>query len=297
MTRLVCMGECMVELAPEGNGLFRQGFAGDSFNTAWALRDICPVDWQIGYATALGDDPLSARMHRFIADAGLCTDDIRVLPGKTCGLYMISLVAGERSFAYWRDSSAARHLADDPTAVQTLLQRTDGVFLSGITLAILPDAQRAALVTALERFSGQVFFDPNYRARLWDSAAQAAQWASRMAVRADIFLPSLDDCAALFDLPDAPSAAKAMGQLGAREVVVTDGAGPADIWVENSHHRVSFEPAAQPVDTSGAGDAFNAGYIATRLQNGSVEHAAHQGRALSQRAIMARGALLPPKVG
>lgn len=294
MTRLVCIGECMVELAPTSDGLFRQGFAGDSFNTAWALRLICPTDWQIGYATALGDDPLSVRMHDFITASGICTKDIQVLPGQTCGLYMISLSAGERSFAYWRDMSAARHLADDAGRIAQILNRADAVFLSGITLAILPEAQRADLVAALERFSGQVFFDPNYRARLWASPDQAALWASRMAARADIFLPSLEDCSALFDLSDGPAAARAMGQLGACEVVVTDGAGPADIWLDNTHHRATFGATAQPVDTSGAGDAFNAGYIAARLHGAPVLEAAHQGRALSQRAIGTRGALLPP---
>jgi len=35
MPKLVCAGECMLEFSPQENGLYRTGFAGDTFNTAW----------------------------------------------------------------------------------------------------------------------------------------------------------------------------------------------------------------------------------------------------------------------
>lgn len=290
--RLICLGECMVELAPAENGLFRQGFAGDTFNTAWALRKVCPQDWQIGFATALGDDPLSIEMADFMAENGICTREVQVLSGQTCGLYLIKLVDGERSFAYWRAQSAARQMVDDEDALAHALSKAQAIFLSGISLAILAQDRREALVAALEGYAGQVFFDPNFRARLWHDSGQARDWVLRMARRADILLPSLDDCAALFDVSDAESAVQALSATGVSEIVLTDGAAPVTLWHDGQTSRILAPETPPPLDTTGAGDAFNAGYLAARLQGTAPDESAHHGQLLSARVIATRGGLL-----
>ena len=291
--RILCLGECMVELAPTGDGRYALGFAGDTFNTAWALRKSCPEGWQIGYATALGDDPVSADMLRFMAQAGICTRDIQILTGETCGLYLIRLTEGERSFSYWRGQSAARKMADDTGWLQQALSGAQAVFLSGISLAILPEDRRDALVTALDAFDGTLIFDPNYRARLWSSAGLARDWLMRIAPRADILLPSVEDCVALL----GPGGADRQGQIlqaaGAREIVITDGPGPVTVCCDGTQSMIGFEQSAAPVDTTGAGDAFNAGYLSARLQGQTPAQAVEEGRRLSQLAIVTRGALLP----
>ena len=114
--RVVCVGECMVELAPAGDGLLRQGFAGDTFNTAWYLKRLRP-DWQVDYLSAVGSDAISDAMLGFMAAAGIGTDHVARRTERTVGLYLITLDKGERSFSYWRSQSAARTLADDPVAL------------------------------------------------------------------------------------------------------------------------------------------------------------------------------------
>ncbi len=106
--RVLSIGECMVELSQAGQGLLRKGFAGDTFNTAWYLRAVLSQNWQVDYLTALGDDPLSEELLAFMQKAGIGTGLIRRIPGKTPGLYLISLKDGERTFSYWRDTSAAK---------------------------------------------------------------------------------------------------------------------------------------------------------------------------------------------
>jgi 2-dehydro-3-deoxygluconokinase len=80
------------------------------------------------------------------------------------GLYLIELSAGERSFTYWRDTSAARLLADDEPALSRAFADADAVYLSGITLAILAPDRRAALTERLAAATRRVLltaFDPN----------------------------------------------------------------------------------------------------------------------------------------
>src|ERR671914_2394802 len=108
--RVACIGECMVELTLPRRGAARVGFAGDTANTAVYLKRSAP-ELAVAYVTALGLDPLSERMLAFFADEGLETGLVERRRERVPGLYAISVDAGgERSFTYWRDSSAAREL-------------------------------------------------------------------------------------------------------------------------------------------------------------------------------------------
>ena len=110
--RVACIGECMVELTlpRERGGAGRVGFAGDTLNTAVYLKRSAP-EIEVAYVTALGTDALSERMLGFFADEGLDTGWSSAAP-TACRASTPSAVdaAGERSFTYWRDSSAARTL-------------------------------------------------------------------------------------------------------------------------------------------------------------------------------------------
>ncbi|MEO0357389.1 MAG: PfkB family carbohydrate kinase, partial [Pseudomonadota bacterium] len=140
----------MAELAPTGPpDAYKLGFAGDTFNTAWYLARIAP-DIDVRYLTAVGDDTISREMRAFIRDSQISDRHVQVIEGKTVGLYLIHLQSGERSFSYWRDSSAARQLAADPTALTLAMQEADLIYYSGITLAILDPAARQVLFDALD---------------------------------------------------------------------------------------------------------------------------------------------------
>jgi 2-dehydro-3-deoxygluconokinase len=194
---VLAIGECMVEFFDRGDGFWQRGFAGDTLNVAWALRALLPADVPVGYVTRVGQDAVSQAMVDFIAAAGIGTASISRDPDRTVGLYTIATdAAGERSFSYWRQASAARHLADDEGALATGLTGARLVYLSGITAAILAPAGRATLLTALKQAKAQgarIVHDPNHRPRLWQSRAAAQAFARQIAGLADILLPSFDD--------------------------------------------------------------------------------------------------------
>ena len=122
--RLLCIGECMVELSPNGANSFNMGFAGDTFNMAWYARQILSAQWHVDYFTRVGRDEISNDMLAFLKNAGVGTSHIIRDETETVGLYMIHLDAGERSFSYWRSASAARHLACDPDVLDRALAKT-----------------------------------------------------------------------------------------------------------------------------------------------------------------------------
>lgn len=296
--RFVALGECMIELSQAGNGLLRQGFAGDTLNTAWYARALLPAAWAVDYATVLGHDPASDQMLAELAAVGIGTGRIARHPTRVPGLYLISLSeGGERSFTYWRDTSAARTLADDAGWLSQVCDGADAIYVSGITYAILLPEGRARLRARLAaaRQNGQrVIFDPNLRPRLWPDAATMCHEITAAAAVADIVLPSHDDEAQHFGDASPRETALRYRDLGAAEVLVKNGGGPM-VSCLAGHDPADLPPLPRvdPVDTTGAGDSFNGGYLAARLCGMPIPEAAQRGHAVAMRVVGHRGALMP----
>ncbi|QBX34968.1 sugar kinase [Paracoccus liaowanqingii] len=300
MTRILSIGEAMVELSQADQpSLWRMGFAGDTLNTAWYLRRLLGTDWQVGYLTRVGTGDFSRRMLDFLTEAGLDATHVRAETDREIGLYAISLDGGERSFAYWRDTSAARRLADQPQVLAAALRDCRLAYLSGITLAILPPAGRQTLMEALDtaRAAGTtIVFDTNLRPRLWDDTATMCAATQEAANRADLVLPSFDDEAAHFGDADPEATLGRYLQGGAGHVVVKDGGGPIHFGGTQGLGVVTDLPRETPVDTTAAGDSFNAGYLAATLTGQDCATAILAGHALSARVIRHHGALVPQAV-
>ena len=155
VTRIACVGEVMIELIAQADGTARLGVAGDTFNTAvYMARALSDADIDVSYVTALGRDPYSNRIAEAIQAYGLKTEHVERRDGMMPGLYAIDTDAdGERSFSYWRSASAARTLFSTPCSVSLdKLDDFDLVFLSGITLAILPPSVRLDLMAWADRY-------------------------------------------------------------------------------------------------------------------------------------------------
>lgn len=290
MARIVCIGEGMLELSRRGED-WQLGYGGDTLNTAIHLAR---AGHDVAYLTALGTDPFSQDLKRQWQDEGLDTSLVLTHPTRQAGLYAISTdQAGERSFTYWRDTSAAREMFALPDSGKAIAgaERADLVVFSLITLAILPPdgrAQLLALARRVREHGGKVAFDGNYRPRLWTNQDEAREARDAAIAVADIGLPTLEDEAALDETADRSSLTAAWCRIGCHELAVklgAEGCFLADGRV------ISPERILSPVDTSGAGDAFNAGYLSARLGGATIAESARAGHALAAWTIMRPGAI------
>ena len=284
--RIACIGEAMLELSVQGNSA-EMAVAGDTLNTAIYLKRNAP-DCQVDYISRLGNCSFSHRIRDFISAQNVGVEAIEMRADETPGLYAITTSdAGERSFTYWRSASAARTLFD--TGDFGILSGYDTLYLSGISLAILPHAVRLAFLNWLGQSNVQLIYDSNYRPRLWDSTDHARQITRSMWHRADIALPSIDDEMALFE-ETAEQVEKRFTTFKGNGALKRGADGPVSL---GECVIQTYPPAAQVVDTTAAGDSFNGGYLAALFSGKSQAQALRAGHDLAAQVVQHRGAIIP----
>lgn len=290
MTRIAAIGEAMIELALQGQTA-QVGVAGDTLNAAIYLKRTAP-EVSVDYITCLGDDPFSDQIEDFIAAQDIGTAAISRTSGKSPGLYAITTTPeGERSFTYWRSAAAARDMFDTPQGYDfSALASYDLIYLSGITVAILPHQARLALLDWLAKTPVRLAYDSNYRPRLWQDQDTAQSITTAFWKRADICLPSLDDEMALFN-EDAATVVARFERLDCTGALKRGEEGPLSLGAKITEQ--SYAPAPSVIDTTAAGDSFNGGYLAAILQGASQKQALLAGHDCAARVVQHRGAIIP----
>lgn len=301
--RIVLFGECMIELRGQVFGAMQQSFGGDTLNTAIYLARLrTDKALQVSYATALGVDVFSDHMIAAWQKEGIDTSLVRLLDSHLPGLYAIEVdTSGERHFFYWRDTSTARSYFDAAsTPLEDAIGSVSMLYLSGISLAILPAAGRERLLGAMARVranGGQVAFDNNFRPRLWPDVALARSLYDRAYTLSDLILITLDDEMALRSATSAEQALADVLALAAPEVVVKRGVCDTLVRVAGSDPiAVPVESVAQVVDTTAAGDSFAGGYLAMRLSGVEPAAAARAANRTAAIVIQHPGAIIPAEV-
>ncbi len=299
--RVAIIGECMLELrqlgavASKNTKPMEMGYGGDTLNTAIYLSR---AGTDVSYVTALGDDPMSHWLISQWKAEGINCDNVVLMPDSVPGMYLIDVDEdGERSFFYWRKNSPASKMFDQQSqasAVFDSLTSYSHIYLSGISLAILSEPARQSLLAFLEAFhasGGSIIFDGNYRPALWQSEDAAKVAYQRMYKITSIALPTFEDESSLFGYQAATDVIDAISQLGVPEIVVKMGSEGCLASSKSGQQFVASVPTT-PIDTTAAGDSFNAGYLSARLSGSSVTSACRNGHTLASKVIQHRGAII-----
>lgn len=290
MTKIACIGEAMIELAMTqgaGRDSAAVGVAGDTLNTAIYMHRSAP-DIQVDYITRVGDDPFSDKIRTFIAANGVGTQRIGRVRNASPGLYAITTNEyGERAFTYWRNASPARTLfaGGDFSA----LDGYDALYISGITMAILPHAVRLQLIQWLHDSNTVLIYDSNYRPNLWDSRSNAQMVTRAMWARADVALPSIDDEMLLFG-EEAHQTEARFAAFQGRGALKRGAEGPMSLGEPVTQ---TYSPASDVIDTTAAGDSFNGAYVAAVLAGASQAEALMRAHEMAALVVQHSGAIVP----
>jgi 2-dehydro-3-deoxygluconokinase len=289
----------MIELCHKSENSMQRSFAGDSFNSAVYLKRTFP-DSEVSYFTAVGTEYYSKQMINLFEAEELNLDFVYQCNTKTPGLYTIRTDAcGERSFAYWRNDSAARQAMKfiDQIEVEKL-SKQDMFFFSGVSLAVIDANDRTKfwdLIASLKNAGVTIVFDPNYRARLWDSKQDAKKEFEFALSQTDICLPGVDDFEQLYGHRNSLDVAEFCKQFSIGELIIKNGEKGILCVLDGEAHQFDVEPISNVVDTTSAGDSFNGAYLGARLNGYDLGYAVEVASKAASFVIQFQGAIVPQK--
>jgi 2-dehydro-3-deoxygluconokinase len=300
-SRVICVGEVMIEMACGSDGRFALGCGGDTFNTAiYLARAGIPTS----FASALGEDPYSEKILALTAAEGVASDLVLRVPGRLPGIYLTEAdTAGKKTFHYWRDTAPARDLFElnDWNRVAEGVVKATMIYFSGITLSLYSNVglgRFLALIEVARQQGAKIAFDGNFRPRGWKGDLTRTRTVFMEALkRVDIAMPAYDDEAVLWGDPSPEATVDRLQAFGIGEIVVKNGPNSALVASGGSSEFIPVPEVVVPVDTMAAGDSFNAAYLAARLSGDGPTVAASAAHRLAAQVIRHPGSIMPRLTG
>lgn len=256
---IVVMGEPMAEFSDAGEDRYELSFSGDAVNVAVSAARLGVPSSVIG---AIGDDYFGTRLMDHLKQEGVNTDGLNVRRGGFTGIYFITLLGkGEHQFNYYRKGSSASLLGASARQLE-IVEKGAFFHFSGIAQAIGKEARRSAKMAAKRAHDAgvTVSYDINFRPRLW-GRRQAISALREVSDFVDIVIASMEDWNLLHGgNEDEKYIAGRLREEGFGRVVVKAGArGSYGIDGNLKIGQRSFPVRA--VDATGAGDAYDAGFL------------------------------------
>ena len=287
----------MIEFVRGGDGRFAMGCAGDTFNVAIYLAR---AGVGAAFATALGDDPYSEAILALADAEGVSRELVLRVRGRLPALSVVDLdAAGARHRHEWRGEGPARELFELPDwgRLAAGLSKAKLVYFSGITLSLYSNTGIGRLLAVIKAIRAQgvkIAFDENFRPHGWRGDLPRARTVFMETLkRIDIALPAYDDEAVLWGDPSPQATVERLQAFGIGEIVVKNGPNSALVVAGNASEFVPVPEVVVPIDSTAAGDSFNAAYLAARVLDRRPSEAAAAAHRLAAQVIRHRGALMP----
>jgi ribokinase len=231
----------------------------------------------------VGDDSYGELMLRRLGESGVDTRFVRVDPVLKTGLSLaLCRQDGDRAILTYAGSLNAVYPEDITDDFLRLGRHIHycSYYLQTNLLPAVPDFLRQAKTIGLT-ISIDTNWDPSEK---WDGGLQDSL---RLA---DVFLPNEREARAITGCKNLSSAAQQLVELG-QLTVVKLGAEGVLVVTPQGQLSVPVENVAHPVDTIGAGDSFDGGFVAAWLRGLPLEVCATVGNACGRANILARGGI------
>ena len=269
MADIISLGELLIDLVPTVTGTdlasaetFKKAAGGAPANVAVGLARLGVPSAFMG---KVGEDGFGRFLARTLAEVGVDVSPLRFTGAARTALAFVSLRAdGEREFLFYRNPSA--DVLFGPGDVdEAAIGRARLLHFGSISLISEPSRSGTLHAVATARRHGvRVSYDPNLRLPLWPSAEAARDGMRLGLAQAEIVKIGEEEVAFLTGIEDPVAGARALWHDDLRLVAVTRG-GKGCLWLTGDAEGAVPGFPVEPVDTTGAGDAFVAGLLAGLL--------------------------------
>lgn len=257
MNKIWVLGDAVVDLIPDGENHYLRCAGGAPANVAVG---VARLGVPAGFIGRVGDDPLGKFMQQTLQAENVCTKQMILDPAQRTSTVIVDLDNGERSFTFMVNPSADQFLE-----INDLPNFQADEWLHCCSIALINEPSRSTTFEAIRRIKqagGFFSFDPNLRESLWASLDEMKQVVNCVVALADVLKFSEEELALLTDSDNLDVAtAKITAQYPEKLIIITLGKDGA-VYHLNGKSEIVAGKALQPVDTTGAGDAFVSGLLA-----------------------------------
>lgn len=286
------LGDAVVDLIPDGEVHYLKCAGGAPANVAVGVARLGVPSAFIG---RVGKDPLGEFMQQTLRNENVNTDYMHLDPEHRTSTVVVGLDNGERSFTFMVNPSADQFLS-----VSDLPAFNAGEWLHCCSIALINEPTRTATLTAMKNIraaGGKVSFDPNLRESLWKSQAEMIDIVNQAVALADVLKFSEEELTLLTHTDSLEKAFEKITALYPEKLIIITMGKDGALFNLNGHKEVVAGKPLQPVDTTGAGDAFVGGLLAGLSLNSNwqeldvLKQVIRQANACGALATTAKGAM------
>jgi len=294
-TKICSIGECMIEITNTYNNNFQQSFAGDTLNFCSYLNK---KNFNVDYLSSVGKSEINKDFFNLLKSKKISKKLIHIHPHNETGLYLIKNDKnGEKNFYYWRDNSAAKNYLNELNykKLEIILKKYHYIYFSGITLSIISKNKQkdfCNLIKKLKEYNVKIIFDLNIRIKRWPNK-------KHLNASINLFLPFID---ILFSTGEDIKNWKNNDNLSFFNKLIKSNKINHAIFRKNASlnyailndqiYKITNKVHKMIVDSSGAGDGYNAAYISEFLSSFSVSKSLKAGHSLGSKIVMKKGAII-----
>ena len=294
----VCsIGEAMIEISNIKNSLYNQSFAGDTLNFCNYLDK---KKLNAFFLSAIGKSEINQSLLDFVKSKKISTKYIKQINQFEIGLYLIkNKDNGEKQFFYWRDESAAKHYFNniDFLNLYKELKNFDYIYFSGITLSIIHISKLnnfIKLLKLLKRKKIKIVFDFNIRPSRWNKK-NLNIFLDSVLKFVDICFLSGEDMNYWKNKNNIKSYEQIVRKYKLKHSIFRKNAKFTYVFLNKTRYVFKNKLLKTVVDTSGAGDGFNAAYLSNFIVNNDPVLALKAGSSLGSKIVMKKGAIVDVK--
>ena len=289
---IVSVGECMIELSTNESlsyaQVFKKSYGGDTLNTLVAASRLGS---KTGFITKIGNDAFQDYLLDSWQAENIDTSYVKLVEGYN-SLYFVSKGTDRnKEFTYYRKKSAASTISIDDVP-EEYIGRSSIIYSTGITQS-LSDSARNSVKKAFEVAKEKqtiVAYDPNYREKLW-SLDEAKEALEEVIDYLDIILLNDKfDAEKLLEISSSNQIIKYFWDRGVSTVCIKKRENGSTIGYNGEINHLS-SCVANVIDATGAGDAYNGGFLHSIVQGYTPFEAAKLASIVASIQVQGLGAI------